>query len=145
MHWLYDLAHGTAAWQKLAFAFIMVFAFVAVIGVLLVVIDHSPRKGREKWQAFFFLLPAIILLAAGLIGPIFKTAVSALTAPTVPQPDCLPQIEKCSSTGGGWNNFANFKWAFTDHDALQSLVHTLEWTLITPVGAPGIGPVSPYA
>ena len=145
MHWLYDLAHGASAWQKLAFALLMVVAFFAIIGVLLVVIDRSPRKGREKWQAFFFLLPAIILLGAGLIGPIFKTAVSALTAPAIQQPDCLPQIETCSSTGGGWNNFANFRWAFTNSDALQALVHTLEWTLITPICATGIGLVYAYA
>ena len=148
MHWLYEWAHGTAAWQKLGFALVMVVFFLAVIGLLLLLIDRTPRKGREKWQAFLFLLPAFILLAVGLIGPIIKTAISSLTSAEqrtagicvpVAGNDCL------ANRGGSWNNFAHFRWAFTNHDALFALFHTLEWTLITPAVATLIGLLYAYS
>jgi alpha-glucoside transport system permease protein len=148
VHWLYEWAHGTAAWQKLGFALVMVVFFLAIIGLLLLLIDRTPRKGREKWQAFLFLLPAFVLLAAGLIGPIIKTAISSLTSAEqrtagicvpVAGNDCL------ANRGGSWNNFAHFRWAFTNHDALFALLHTLEWTLITPAVATLIGLLYAYS
>src|SRR6476646_4464569 len=91
MHWLYEWAHGSSAWQKLGFAIVMVALFFAIMGLLLLLIDHVPRKGSEKFQAFLFLLPAFILLCAGLVGPIIKTAVSSLTAAEVrTQGLCIP-------------------------------------------------------
>jgi alpha-glucoside transport system permease protein len=148
VHWLYKLAHGGAAWQKLSFAIIMLILFFAVIGLLLVVIDRTPRRGREKWQAFLFLLPAFILLGAGLIGPIIKTAVSSLTsAEQRTKGLCIPiNGNTClANRGGQWNNFSHFRWAFTDHDSLFALAHTLEWTVITPAVATAVGLIYAYS
>jgi alpha-glucoside transport system permease protein len=141
------LAHSQSTAGKLAFAVVMVLLFLGVIGVLLLVIDRVPRRGREKYQAFLFLLPALLLLGLGLIGPIIRTAVSSLTSPEVTKNLCVPRpghsclIDK----GGKWNNFANFRWAFTDNDAQYALLHTLLWTLVAPIVATVIGLAYAYA
>jgi alpha-glucoside transport system permease protein len=148
MHWLYDLAHSSSAAGKIGFAVLMVVAFFAVIGVLLVVIDHVPRRGRERYQAFLFLLPAIILLAAGLVGPMFKTIISSLTSAEVTRKGCvpIPSPARCLiDKGGEWNNFANFRWLFSNHDALFALWHTVLWTLVTPAVATIVGLAYAYA
>jgi alpha-glucoside transport system permease protein len=147
VHWLYELAHSSSAAGKIGFALIMVVAFLAIIGLLLLLIDRTPRRGREKWQAFLFLLPAFILLAMGLIGPIIKTAVSSLTTPETDRANCLPQFRSdcLLSKGGQWNDFGNFRWAFTDHDSVFALLHTLEWTIITPLVATLIALLYAYA
>jgi alpha-glucoside transport system permease protein len=148
MHWLYEWAHGSSAWQKLGFAVVMVALFFAIMGLLLLLIDHVPRKGSEKLQAFLFLLPAFILLGAGLIGPIIKTAVSSLTSAEVRTSGlCIPiKGNTClADKGGKWNNFAHFKWVFTDNDALYALLHTLEWTIITPTVATLVGLLYAYS
>src|SRR3954447_3990953 len=120
MSWLYDLAHSTSTVGKVSFAVVMVVLFFAVIGILLLVIDRAPKRGREKWQAFLFLLPAVILLLIGLIGPIIRTAISSLTSPEIDRQGCVPLPafpDRCVvEKGGSWNNFAHFKWVFTDHD-----------------------------
>jgi alpha-glucoside transport system permease protein len=147
MHWLYDLAHSSSAAGKISFAVVMVIAFFAVIGVLLVVIDHVPRRGREKYQAFLFLLPAIILLAAGLVGPMFKTVISSLTSAEETKKLCVPRPgHSCLvNKGGSWNNFENFRWLFSNHDALFALWHTVLWTLVTPAVATIVGLAYAYA
>lgn len=149
MGWLHDLAHSDSGWGKIGFAILMVAVFFAVIGVLLFLVDRAPKTGREKVQAFLFLLPAIILLAIGLIGPIIKTAVSSLTSGEVDREGCVPiptNPHRCViSTGGTWNNFAHFKWIFTDDTARQAFWNTLIWTAIAPLAATLVGLGYAYA
>ena len=149
MHWLHDLAHTDSGWGKLAFAVLMVIVFFAIIGLLLLLVDRAPKTGREKIQAFLFLLPALLLLAIGLIGPIIRTAVSSLTSGEVDRQGCVPLPSlprRCViDAGGAWNNFAHFRWAFTDSTALQALKDTLLWTLIAPIAATLIGLGYAYA
>jgi alpha-glucoside transport system permease protein len=148
MHWLYDLAHSGSSVGKLGFAVLMVIVFFAVMGLLLFLVDRAPKTGREKVQAALFLLPAVILLIVGLVGPIIKTAVSSLTSEEIDRQGCvpIPTPARCiADPGGKWNNFAHFRWALTDHEALQSLGHTLLWTLIAPAGATLVGLAYAYA
>jgi alpha-glucoside transport system permease protein len=147
VHWLYELAHSTKAGGKIAFAIIMVAGFLAVIGLLLLLIDRVPRRGREKFQALLFLLPAIFLLSIGLIGPIFKTLISSLTSAEVVKKLCVPRPGHVCLTdkGGAWNNFAHFRWAFTDSDSLHALANTLKWVVIAPIVATLIGLAYAYA
>jgi len=148
VHWLYELAHSGTTIGKLTFAVVMVVLFLAVIGLLLFVIDRAPKTGRERIQAFLFLLPAVLLLAIGLIGPIIRTLISSLTSEEVDKQGCvpIPSPAACiADPGGKWNNFAHFRWALTDHDALQALWHTLLWTLIAPTAATLIGLAYAYA
>jgi alpha-glucoside transport system permease protein len=147
--WLHDLAHSHSTVGKLGFAVLMVLVFFAVIGVLLFLIDRAPKTGREKIQALLFLLPAFVLLGIGLVGPIIKTAISSLTSEEVDRRGCVPLPsfpDRCVvDKGGSWNNFAHFRWVFTDHDALVALGHTMMWTLIAPAIAALIGLTYAYA
>ncbi len=148
MQWLYDLAHSGSAAGKLGFAILMVILFFGVIGLLLLLIDHAPRRGREKWQALLFMVPAFILLGIGLVGPIIKTAISSLTSAEVRTKGlCVPVPgNTClASKGGSWNNFAHFRWVFTNNDALYALWHTILWTLVAPLVATLVGLVYAYS
>ena len=148
MHWLYELAHSSTTIGKLTFAVVMVALFFAVIGILLLLVDRAPKTGREKIQASLFLLPAVLLLLIGLIGPIIRTVISSLTSAEVDRPNCvpIPSPAKCVvDPGGKWNNFEHFRWALTNHDALQALWHTVLWTLIAPAVATLIGLAYAYA
>ncbi len=149
MNWLSDLAHSSSTGGKITFAILMVVLFFGVMGILLFLIDRAPKKGREKTQALLFLLPAAVLLGVGLVGPIIKTAVSSLTSAEVDRRGCVPLPsfpDRCViDKGGSWNNFAHFRWAFTNHDALVALGHTMLWTLIAPAVATIIGLTYAYA
>ena len=147
MHWLYNLAHSSSTGGKIAFAVVMVALFLGVIGLLLLVIDRAPKRGREKTQAFLFLLPTIILLGIGLVGPIIRTAISSLTSAEVTKTLCVPRPgNPCLlDKGGKWNNFAHYRWFLTDHDALFALWHTILWTLITPAVATLVGLLYAYS
>jgi alpha-glucoside transport system permease protein len=147
--WLHDLAHSSSGWGKIFFALLMVALFFAVIGILLFLVDRTPKTGREKIQAFLFLLPALVLLGVGLVGPIIKTAISSLTSGEVDRANCVPiatNPHRCViSTGGSWNNFAHFKWIFTDSTELHAFWYTLMWTAIAPAAATLIGLGYAYA
>jgi alpha-glucoside transport system permease protein len=147
LNWLHDLAHSGSTEGKLGFAVVMVLLFLGVIGILLLLVDRAPRAGREYTQAFLFLLPAVVLLGLGLIGPIIKTAVSSLTSAEVDKELCVerPGHSCILDPGGKWNNFAHFRWVFTDHDALFSLWHTILWTLVAPAAATLVGLIYAYA
>jgi alpha-glucoside transport system permease protein len=112
----------------LTFAVIMISAFLAVIGILLLVIDRTPKRGREKWQALLFLLPAAFLLMVGLIVPIFATALSSLT-----------------NEAGHFTGFKNFSWAFGDDQVRRAIVNTLKWVIIAPIIATVVGLAYAYA
>ena len=46
--WLHDLAHADSAWGKIFFALIIVAAFLAVDGLLLLLSTGPPRRGRKR-------------------------------------------------------------------------------------------------
>lgn len=147
MDWVYDLAHSTSTMGKLGFAVLMVVLFFGVIGLLLFLVDRAPRRGREKTQAFIFLLPAFVLLGIGLVGPIIRTAISSLTTEEIDRKLCVTRAgHSCVQVeGGAWNNFAHYRWVFTNHDALFALWHTILWTLVAPAVATVIGLVYAYS
>lgn len=96
--------------------------FVAIIGLLLFLIDRAPKRGRDYWQLVGFLLPAILLLAAGLIYPAVRTSLLAFT-----------------NAAGDFIGFDNFIWAFTQPDGLISIRNTLIWVVLVPLISTVIG------
>jgi alpha-glucoside transport system permease protein len=97
-------------------------AFSLVIGLVLFLIDKAPKRGRDYWQLAFFLAPAIILLAAGLIYPAIRTSLLAFT-----------------NSSGRWVGGENFVWMFTQPAALITLGNTLIWVVVVPTVATAIG------
>jgi alpha-glucoside transport system permease protein len=119
--WLYSWAHSGAWEAKISFAVIAGVAVLAVLGLLLMLVDRAPKTGREKWQAFMFLLPALILVLIGLLIPIIHTAIESLTTP------------------GGKFTLSNYSWAIGNHAVRLAFRNTVLWTLIAPVLSTGIG------
>ncbi|WP_017605762.1 carbohydrate ABC transporter permease [Nocardiopsis alkaliphila] len=107
---------------KLVWMLIGIAAFLAVIGLLLVVID-LPRTRRDRWQAFCFLAPALILLVGGLVYPVVRTTMLSLY----------------DRTGTEFVGLANYAWMFQRPEILLVLRNTLLWVLFAPVLATAIG------
>ena len=100
-----------------------IIAFFAVVGVLLLVVDRAPKRGREKVQLFAFLAPALVLLAIGLLIPAVRTIILSFKDPF--------SVE--------WVGFDNYTWMFTDPGSRRILLNTAAWVLLVPTIATVVG------
>ena len=100
-----------------------VIAFFAVVGILLLVVDRAPKRGREKVQLFAFLAPAILLLAVGLLIPAIRTLILSFKGPFSDE----------------WVGFENYAWMFTNGGSRRILLNTAAWVLLVPTLATVIG------
>ena len=48
-------------------------AFLFLVGVIVLLVDRAPKRGREKVQLALFLGPALFMLAVGLVVPTLRT------------------------------------------------------------------------
>ena len=100
-----------------------IIAFFAVVGVLLLVVDRAPKRGREKVQLLAFLAPALFLLAVGLLIPAIRTVILSFKGPF-------------SDT---WVGLENYSWMFTNSDSRRILLNTAAWVLLVPTLATAVG------
>jgi alpha-glucoside transport system permease protein len=98
-------------------------AFVLVVGLILLVVDRAPKRGKEKVQLGLFIGPALLLLAIGLVIPALRTIVLSLK-------DARSQ---------NWVGLENYQWMFTQPEILTVLRNTGIWVLLTPILATSIG------
>jgi len=108
---------------KLLMLFYGVVAFFAVVGLLLLVVDKAPKRGREKVQLFAFLAPAVVLLAVGLLIPAIRTFVLSFKGPG----------------SFDWVGIENYTWMLTTPSAQRILLNTAVWVLLVPALATSIG------
>ena len=108
---------------KLLMLFYGVVAFFAVVGLLLLVVDKAPKRGREKFQLFAFLAPAVVLLAVGLLIPAIRTLVLSFKGPG----------------SFDWVGLENYSWMLTTPSAQRILLNTAVWVLLVPALATSIG------
>ncbi|GMM96897.1 MULTISPECIES: carbohydrate ABC transporter permease [Microbacterium] len=95
--------------------------FAAIIGILVLLMGRGPKKGRDYWQLTWFLLPAILLLAIGLIWPAVRTTGLAFL------------------DNSGNFSFDNFVWMFTQPSAIRTLINTVIWVLFVPTISTALG------
>jgi alpha-glucoside transport system permease protein len=95
--------------------------FAAIIGILIFLMGRGPKKGRDYWQLTWFLLPAVLLLAIGLVWPAIRTTGLAFLD---------------SSGNFTW---ANFVWMFTQPAAIRTLINTVVWVLLVPTFSTMLG------
>ena len=100
-----------------------ILAFAAVVGVILLVVDRAPKRGREKVQLVAFLAPALILLMIGLVIPAIRTTVFSFKGPD----------------GSSFIGLDNYNWMFTDSGSRRILLNTLLWVVLVPVLSTSIG------
>ncbi len=108
---------------KLLWLGIGVAVFLAVIGLLLVVVDHGPRSRRDWWQAVCLLAPAGTLLVGGLVYPVIRTVALSLH----------------DGDSSAWVGLSNYVWLLTQPEVLIVLRNTLLWVLVAPALATGVG------
>ncbi|QRN79171.1 MAG: sugar ABC transporter permease [Nocardiopsis sp. BM-2018] len=107
---------------KLVWMLIGIVAFLGVIGLMLVLLD-APRSKRDRWQAVFFLGPAVLLLLGGLVYPVIRTTV----------------LSFYDRSGDTFVGLANYLWMFQRPEILQVLLNTLLWVLFAPALATAVG------
>lgn len=108
--------------NKIVQVVIALAVFAAAVGLILFLIDRAPKRGRDTVQLLAFLLPALILLAVGLVYPAIRTSIAAFADPD-----------------GNPVGFENFIWAFTQPAGLISLRNTLIWVVLVPTLSTAIG------
>ena len=96
--------------------------FAAVIGLILFLVDRAPKRSRDYFQLAAFIGPAILLLIFGLIYPVIRTTTLAFFSRT-----------------GDPVGFDNFVWAFTQPDAIRTLVNTVIWVVLVPTVSTAVG------
>ncbi|EEP71356.1 binding-protein-dependent transport system inner membrane component [Micromonospora sp. ATCC 39149] len=122
-------------------------AFVVVVGGLLLLLDAVPswfarrreaqlvaasasgaplprhRKPQEGMFAFFFLLPAVLLLLVGLVVPAIRTTL----------------LSFMDGGSRNWVGLRNYTWMFSDDSIVRVLINTLIWVLLVPLVATAFG------
>jgi alpha-glucoside transport system permease protein len=97
--------------------------FLAVVGVVLVLADRVKSRRGEVLQTTAFVLPAVLLIAFGLLYPAVRTIYESFR----------------NSASTQYVGMDNYHHIFTDHDQLQVLRNTALWVIVTPVAATLIG------
>ncbi|GAB1820520.1 carbohydrate ABC transporter permease [Herbidospora sp. RD11066] len=108
---------------KLLQLLIGVIAFLAFVGLMLLLLDRAPMKERSWGHSLLLLGPALVLLAIGLVVPGIRTTL-------------LSFMNGDSSEFVGLENYA---WMFTQPESLTVLRNTLIWVLLVPALVTAIG------
>jgi alpha-glucoside transport system permease protein len=103
--------------------FIAIFAFIAVMGVVLFLADRVRSRRGELIQTVVFVLPAAALIAVGLLYPGIRTIFESFR-------------DQASREFVGIDNY---KTIFTNSDQLTVLRNTAVWVILTPILATFIG------
>jgi alpha-glucoside transport system permease protein len=109
--------------EKLLQMVIVIALFLGVVAAVLVIADRVRSKRGETLQTIAFVLPAVLMIALGLLYPGLRTIYE-------------------SFRDAASNNFVgleNYKTIFTNGDQLIVLRNTAMWVIVTPVVATLIG------
>ncbi|MET9343429.1 carbohydrate ABC transporter permease [Nonomuraea sp. NPDC004354] len=116
----FDLA---AESPKLIQLVIGVVAFLAVVGLVLLLLDRAPMRSRARLHAAILLAPAVVLLAVGLVIPAVRTTL----------------LSFMSGDGTAFVGLDNYAWMFTQPEAVTVLRNTLVWVVLVPLLVTAIG------
>ncbi|MBM2619819.1 sugar ABC transporter permease [Actinoplanes sp. LDG1-06] len=97
--------------------------FAAVMGVILFIAGRFGGKRGDKVVAYLYLLPAVLMLAVGLVYPGLRTIYQSFF----------------DAAGNAFIGFDNYHTIFTDKDQLTVLRNTVFWVVVTPFVATAIG------
>ena len=103
--------------------FVAIAAFLAVMGVVLLVADRVRSRRGEIVQTVAFILPAAALIAVGLLYPGLRTIYESFK----------------NSGSTAFVGLENYQTIFTSSDQLTVLRNTAVWVIVTPILATLIG------
>ncbi len=112
-----------SAGSKFLDMFIAIFAFIAVMGVVLFLADRVRSRRGELVQTIVFVIPAAALIAFGLLYPGIRTIFESFR----------------DQAGREFVGIDNYKTIFTNSDQLIVLRNTAVWVILTPIFATLIG------
>jgi alpha-glucoside transport system permease protein len=112
-----------SAADKFVQMFIAIFAFVAVMGLVLFFADRVRSRKGEILQTVAFVLPAALLISFGLLYPGIRTIFESFK----------------NAAGTEYVGIDNYKEIFTNSGLLIVLRNTAIWVIVTPVVATLIG------
>jgi alpha-glucoside transport system permease protein len=112
-----------SATEKFVQMFIAIFAFVAVMGLVLFFADRVRSRKGEVLNTIAFDLPAAVLISVGLLYPGIRTIFESFK----------------NASGTEYIGIDNYKEIFTNPDLLTVLRNTAIWVIITPIFATLIG------
>ena len=108
---------------KFALMFFAILVFAAVFGLILFLATFFKGRSGEKWQGVLFALPAIALLAVGLVYPALNTVNMSFKGRTADGPYSLD----------------NYITMFTSPELLIVLRNTAIWVVFVPFLATAVG------
>jgi alpha-glucoside transport system permease protein len=112
-----------SAGEKFFNMFLAILAFLAVMGVVLLLADRIRHRRGELLQTTVFVLPAAVLIAVGLLYPGIRTI-----------------YESFRNEGGTeFVGLENYQTIFTSSDQIIVLRNTAIWVILTPIVATLIG------
>jgi alpha-glucoside transport system permease protein len=97
--------------------------FVGVVAIVLVLADRVKSRRGEGAQTAAFVLPAVLMIALGLLYPAIRTIYES--------------FRDANSTG--FVGIDNYHTIFTDQALLSVLRNTAIWVVLTPLMATAIG------
>lgn len=109
--------------DKIGQMLIAIVAFAAVFGIIMFLADRIKGRSADKVQAAIFVVPALLLLAVGLLVPAIQTLIQSFQ-------------NGDSSTFVGLDNYQK---VFTDSTLLTVLGNTALWVIFVPFFATAIG------
>ncbi|MBO4205494.1 carbohydrate ABC transporter permease [Micromonospora echinofusca] len=109
--------------EKFLEMFIAIGIFVAVVGVILFFAGRIGGRRGDRWVAFLYLAPAILMLAVGLIYPAARTIYQSFF----------------DAAGTAFIGLDNYQTIFTSRDQLTVLRNTVLWVVVTPFVATAVG------
>ncbi|WP_092626400.1 carbohydrate ABC transporter permease [Jiangella sp. DSM 45060] len=96
--------------------------FVALMGLILLVTGRVRRRA-DLWQSLAFVLPALLLLAVGLVYPAIRTTYQSFF----------------DRTSDAFVGLDNYEFVFTNDAMLTVLRNTAIWVFLTPILSTFIG------
>lgn len=115
--------HPTSTAGKFLLMFEAILIFVAVVSVILFIAGRLGGRRSDRWVAFAFLIPAVLMLLVGLLYPGIRTIFQSFF----------------DADGNGFIGINNYKTIFTSSDQLVVLRNTVFWVVVTPFVATSIG------
>src|SRR6187401_661009 len=109
--------------EKFVQMFICIALFFIVVAVILLATSKLRSRSGERIQFLAFVIPALALIALGLLWPAIKTIHDSFY----------------NNTGAEYVGIDNYHKIFTDPEQLRVLRNTFAWVLLVPTVSTFIG------
>ncbi|MEV8503694.1 sugar ABC transporter permease [Actinoplanes sp. NPDC051475] len=103
--------------------FAAILLFAAVVGIILFLATLFRGRRADRWVAYAYLAPTLLMLLVGLVYPGVRTIYESFF----------------DAAGNAFIGLDNYKTIFTDGDQLTVLRNTVFWVVVTPFVATAVG------